>query len=1719
MADQAAVGADRIALGYRAFGGIGVAVGDEPLSVGGPTQRRLLAVLLVHRNSVVSVDRLCDILFAGEPTDAAPTTLRSYVARLRRVVDRHGSATRLVTQAPGYRLDVADDEFDIAWFEHAVATARQCVTRGDPAGAARDLREGLARWRGDPYAEFADEDWVRPEVQRLGELRLVAYELLADADLACGRAAEVTSELEGLAAEQPLRESFQARLMVALYRSGRQAEALRVYQQHRRALAEELGLEPSPEIAELERRILAHDEALGEPRPGELPLRGYRLGERLGTGRQGTVHAARLPSVDRDIAIRIVPEALANDPGFVRSFDADARRLAALRHEAVVPLYDWWREPGAAYVVMRRLRGGTLRDRLQRGPLPAGDVAALVQRLGGALGAAAQAGIAHGHVVAESVMFDEAGHAYLGDFSVGSEDVIRPADDVRDVMALVAEALSGRRSADGDVGDVPPPLAPALTSVLSAAEPPPLARAVSMVVEALSGEAVEPAAAVERPNPYKGLRAFDEPDADDFFGRDDLVDEILQRLATPGQRGHLVLVVGGSGSGKSSLVRAGLLPRLRGASGGSDGWFVAAMVPGGSPFRELAESLRHVAVVEADGLEVELAAGAHGIADAVRRIVPPGGELLLVVDQFEELFTLADDATQRAFLDGLTAALSEPDNPLRVVATLRADFYDRPLRFERFGALVGEATVPIAAMSAAELEAAIVGPAERVGGTVELALVAELVGAVLHEPAALPSLQFTLYELAERSPDRLITLSAYRELGGVDAAIAARAETLYLALDDRARTGVRRLFERLVVVNPEGEPTRRRALRSELEHAARGASGGPDPEVLDVIEAWAQARLLTVDRHPQSRAPTVEVAHEALLRDWPRLRSWLEEDREAIVALGQLREAAGGWDGLERDAGALYRGTRLDTALHLVDAQARALAPLEREFLDASRTERDRERQREVDQLQRTARANRRLRAQLVALGIALVVALVVGTVAVGQRNRASEQRRAATARELAAAANANLDVDPERSTLLALAAVDRAHSGADAARPEAEQALHDAVTSSRIERRVTGLGGAVAWSPDGTRFAAADAAGSVAILDAATGDQVQVIAGHDERVNGIAFSPDGSLLGTTGDDGVAKVWDLATGKELHALESESPAPRDAVAPSFSPDGSLFAAGWWATEHPIRLLDLATGTIVQEISVVQSPMSTSFDPSGARMVIADRRGATFVVDVRSSAVVLTVQESDSADAAWSPDGASIAIAGEQGTTRVVDAANGEQRFALLGHRDRLTDVAWSPDSSRIVTASDDGTAKVWRIANGGGQELFTLSARDTQSGVGAVAFSPGGTRIVTGDGENTAAIVWDVSITGDAEVANLPAMAAGDAVAATFTPDGRYLLTPNAAGAVTVWDAEAFTNTRPLDSPAESLSEAPPSEEGIGRRVTGLTMSPDGRLAAVATVDQGDPPTASLQAWDFVTGQEAFRLDFQGNVDDLAWSPDGDHLAVSVTEVVLDSDGQQIPFGNVTIVDRSGRRVAFLPDEEGWIQSKEIAFTPDGEQLIASRSPMLVFDTFFGQVAVWDWRDERVERTIDMDGNRAVLSPTGDIVVSTLDEFHLQSQRIEVLDFATGAHVRTLAGHSGSVTSAAFSPDGTWLATAGTDGTVRLWDPRTGEQQLVLRGHFGRVDSVAFSPDGTRLVSMSADGTARVWALDLVELIDVAEAGLTRGLTGDECRQYLHVDQCPGSDG
>jgi WD40 repeat protein/DNA-binding SARP family transcriptional activator len=1648
---------------FHALGGLTITNDGEEVALAGSRQRRLVAMLLIHRNSVVSVDRLAEAVFAGEPTPAASTTLRSYVARLRRVVDGNGSGVALATQAPGYVLRVPGEAFDVTRFESLLADGRARLTRDDAAGSASVLREALLLSRGEPYGEFADEEWARPEAQRLGELRLVACEHLIDADLACGRAADVIPEVEALVAAHPLRESFRMQLMLALYRAGRQVDALRVVRDYRAELVEELGLDPSPELIELERRILNHDQSLVLPEPTGLPLRGYRLRERLGTGRNGTVYAARLPGVGREFAIRVVREELADDPEFVRSFEASTHRVASLRHPAIVPIYDYWREPGAAYVVMRRMTGGTLRDRLQRGAVTNADVEIFVRRIGAALVVAADGGIVHGRLIPESVLYDEAGEPHLADFVALDVTGRHPGtgDDVCDFATLVEECLTiGGRT-------VPEALADALAAARSTAARPSMSELVGQLIGALSA-ADAPAATAVR-NPYKGLRAFEEPDVGDFFGRDELVEQLHLRLSGSGLRSRFILVVGGSGTGKSSVVRAGLLPRVRrGDVHGSRQWFVTTMLPGGSPFKELAESLRHVAVAEVIGLADELAE-IGGIDRVLRRLLPEDGQLLLVVDQFEELFTMATEADQRAFLDGLIHAVSAPDSRLRLVATLRADFYDRPLAFQRFGEAVNDATVTIAAMSPAQLEAAIARPAERAGRHVEPALVAELVGAVVDEPAALPSLQFSLFELADRTDDRCLTLAAYRELGGIDGAIASRAEALYGTLDDDERAAVRQMFERLVVVGAEGEPTRRRTPRAELS----GALANDTVEAQ--IDRWAAARLLTLDRNPQTRLPTVEVAHEALLREWPRLRRWLDEDRDVIVLRGNLREAAASWDDLGREPGALYRGTRLEAAV-AVTAATDDLPALERAFLDASREQLDNEERQAADAARRQARANRRLRIQLVALATALVVALVGGFIAVDQRRDAQRERRTATARELAAAADASLDRDPERSMLLALAAIDETRTSDGTVLPEAEEALHSAVTASRLVLSVPDVGGELDWSPAGEIFVTEgpEDTGVVDIRDADTGESVRSWHGHDVDVNDVEFSSDGSMLATTGDDATVRVWDPDTGEQLWEFTI---AGGGAVwGPSFSPDGSRLAASW-PDLRLVRVFDLATGELETQI-LVSNVSNTAFSPDGERLALSSP--LVTVVDVGTGEVLFRSGDDWIYAVAWSPDGRWLATASPVEKADIWDAESWELASTLRGHTGLVMRLDWNPDSRRVATASEDGTTRVWEVAPGGARQLLSVSS---QRGLGAgVEFSPDGDRLMTSDGFIGAVNVWDVSPAGRGEWRNLPGIPAWPiSRVAAFMRDGS--LAVSEGGAVTTWDVR--TGDR----------QATYGTTSSGDYFAFVEPSPDGELLAAAGT--------SAVVWDVSTRARRFVVPGGGerSTADVAWSRDSQRLAL------LQYDGDE---SSVVIVDRSGKELATIRDEPGFTITA-VSFSPDGRTLATARTPSERADHSRTTVRIWDWERGEVVSSIDTPAVMVVFDPTRPRVV--VDQAN--SSNVEVWDTAAGDRVAMLAAPIGAVPALTVSPDGSLVATAGGDGTVRLWDPETGVQQLVLPAGQSQPATVSFSPDGSMLASADRAGVVRVWALDLDDLTAIAHERLTRGFTDDECRDFLHLERCP----
>ena len=814
--------------------------------------------------------------------------------------------------------------------------------------------------------------------------------------------------------------------------------------------------------------------------------------ENIGEGGFGVVYRAKQAGVGREVAIKVARAELANDPEFIRRFDTEAQLVARLEHPYVVPLYDYWREPDGAYLVMRWLKGGNLKTALRTGPWKLDAIARLLRQVGGALALAHRRGVIHRDIKPANILLDEEGNAYLSDFGIAydishdaqlealdastswpaysSPEQLRrePASHLADIYSLgmvLHELVTG----DYPFGDATPtellkrqlaePL-PDVSSLRSSvpadldqvinratashpADRYPDVETLIAAVEVLIGSPGTRTApvAIEIRNPYEGLRAFQQTDNGDFFGREALTEQIVETL----QQHRLVAVVGPSGSGKSSVVKAGVLPMLRsGSVAGWDTWFFSEMVPGTRPFEELEAALLRVAVNPPATLLEQLRTDDHGLLRAVKRILPEGDtELVLVIDQFEEIFShVTDKEMRKQFLAGLRAAAADVRSRLRIIITLRADFFDQPLLYPEFADLLKAGLVPVTPLSGDELERAIIEPGHQAGISFDPGLVGDIVSNVSDQPGALPLLQYALSELYERRDNGTLTSHAYTDIGGVAGALGMRAEELFAELDEAGRESARQVFLRLVTLGEGTGDTRRRALREELTTLGTDANG-----VATVLDTFGESRLLSFDRDPLSRGSTVEVAHEALLTEWRRLRDWIDSGRDDLHMHRSLAVTAEEWVGDDRDTSFLLGGARLERIETWMETSGIDLAAWEREYVDASISQRVAQEQASREQREREAalerRALSRLRGLVAVLAVAALVAGGLTLFAFNEHSKAEEQRQAAlteseraqvqtriaTARGLASAAIANLDVDPERSILLALRGVDETRS------------------------------------------------------------------------------------------------------------------------------------------------------------------------------------------------------------------------------------------------------------------------------------------------------------------------------------------------------------------------------------------------------------------------------------------------------------------------------------------------------------------------------------------------------------------------------------------------------------------------------------------------------------------------------------------------------------------
>jgi WD40 repeat protein/serine/threonine protein kinase len=1469
-------------------------------------------------------------------------------------------------------------------------------------------------------------------------------------------------------------------------------------------------------------------------------LKGYELRQLIGRGGFGAVYRAYQPLVERDVAIKIILPEYANHPNFVRRFEAEAQFIAQLEHIHIVPLYDYWREPDTACLVMRWLRGGSLQEAIdQRGAWDVNATARLLDQLAAALSAAHRRGIIHRDLKPANVLLDEDDNVYLADFGIAKNLItdpennseedrfgspayispeqvtgqpVSPQTDIYSLGILLYMVLTGRT----------PFLDPSTTTVIRRhlSEPlpplqgvrPELPHALNMIIwratskrpEArypdaltLAGDfrrIISPDSGLSTPsstmpagprfvaspvgktlpvdlplepeNPYKGLRAFQESDAGDFFGRKALVDRLLKRLSETDENVRFLAVVGPSGSGKSSAVKAGLIPLIRhGGVQDSRDWFIAQMTPGTQPFIELEAALLRVAVNPPPTLVEQLRDSDKGLFQVVNQLLPvDDGDLLLVIDQFEEIFTLTTDEAERArFLNSLLAAVSDENSRLRIVVTLRADFYDRPLLYPDFGDLIRKRTEIVLPLSATEIEQAITGPAERIGMRFEPGLVSGIVGDVNQQPGGLPLLQFALTELFERRDGFTLTQSAYTESGGVLGSLARRADEVYDQLDTAGQESARQLFLRLVTLGEGTEDTRRRILQSEVL-----ASKAVDKRSMqNVIEAFLKYRLLTADYEPLTRTPTIEIAHEALIRVWARLKSWLNANRDNLRLYQRLAVATIEWLNTGRDGSYLASGARLTQFETLLSGATLPLTADESQYIESSIAARQ--------------RAANRLRLFVTGLAVFSIIALIFALVALDRQRVADEQANISRSRELAVTALTGIPQN-DLALLLSLEALKSADTF------EARNSLLSALQSQpHIVRYLPGHSSAVrtiAVSPDGRHLISGNADNSLIIWDLETGQPVGApLTGHTGSINSVAFRPDGKLIASASTDATIRLWNADTGEPVgEPITGHT----DAVwSVAFSPDGKTLASA--SADLSIIIWDVATAAQIGDPLTGHEDIiyAVAFSPDGK--ILASGSG-DYTIRLWDTATWEPIGDALEAanwvlSLAFNPTTALLASTGADNDVTFWDATTGEQlNIVTTGHQDYVRQVTFSADGQFFATASQDHTLRLWDATTGEQVgEPFTAHTDDVWS----AAFIPVSNNLVSAAADGKI-IEWDVESA--FPIAHKLISHENAVITVAYSPDGKMLAsaggdTANLGGddAIRIWD----TTTGELQT----------TLTGHEQYISSVAFSPDGSRLASASNDQ------TIRIWNLETGEvnQIFDIPERSFLTFLAFNPDGKLLA---------SGGDD---GTISLWDTTTGKPAADPLIGHTAAILSLAFSPDGKMLASGSDDQtailwdiathkMLFDPLTGH------RDSTTSVAFSPDGTRLAGGSYDDTII--------------LWDVKTGQAIGQPFVATDFITSIGFSPDGQLLASSDFPEHMLLWDVSRGEtigQPFV--GHNGRINTLAYNPNGLNVATGSLDSSVILWDVSLASWQNRACAVANRSLTAQEWERYFqntpYHDTCP----
>lgn len=1138
--------------------------------------------------------------------------------------------------------------------------------------------------------------------------------------------------------------------------------------------------------------------------------------------------------------------------------------------------------------------------------------------------------------------------------------------------------------------------------------------------------------------PYVGLTAFQQEDADRFFGRDNLVADLMSRLT----RRRFLGVFGPSGCGKSSLLRAGLAARLT-ADRKPDGAPVVVFTPGHHPVEECAIHLARLLDDSPGTLRDEFTTDPRNLHLRIRQAAVSwagGSDVVLVVDQFEEIFTLCTDEQERAvFVEALVTAATDPASRIRVVVGVRADFLGHCSHHPSLVTALRDAQVLVSPMTIEELRSAITGPAQRAGYRVETALIARVVVDASQQSGMLPLVSHALLQTWRRRQGPVMTLAAYNAIGGIEHALARTAEQTYQALDTDQQRTAQQIFLRLTALGEGTDDTKRRVARDELDD--------DNPNTALVLDALTQTRLITVGHD------SVEIAHEALIQHWPRLRSWLTDDRDDHRLHRQLTDAATEWERHGRDQSLLYRGTRL-TAWH--DRSLDRLNYTEHTFLTASRRIAERE---------RTARI-RRLRWSLGTAGVVAIVVSLLAGLAVMQTSRVTEERDAAFSRQLAASARNQLDVDPELALLLAIKAVEVKPTAA------ADAVLRQAVVDSRVQATLQAAGdrgvAEVVVSPDGRRIVTSNDDRILQTWEQSRQDgtwsATRTLTLANVQVQRPAFSPDGRYLAATtlkaeATEWTVQVWDLNLAGQPTTLRGQFPYGADLV---FSTDSRQIVA---AAEEGVWSLDPAGRRppvlLFDSKSVQLSRRALS--PDG-RFVTAFRTSGMWVEDLtrRREPVRLLNQRRVSSRLTFSSDGRYVAAGNVDGSVQVWDTTDGRELAAPGVHEGPVESVAFSPDGHAVVSAGSDGLVQIINPSN----NVNPLTLRGHQERVRAAKFSPDGRWIASGGDDGTLRL-WTATPGKTITVRDH----AGPVPAAAFTADASHIVSGGQDGTVRIWNREGAKSTILYQHNA-GVTDVDVSPDD--RRIASISHDGELRIRGVSTRATKSDMTISAGVWHGNSyhsysvrfAADGYLITETENSSVYMWKPGGSGAQrlsdAPNSGIAVSSDRTKVAaFTGYSIRIRPlGElgKLTELPAPRSRIIS--LAFSPDGHRLAVAEKD--------GTMQIWP-----------VNGEREPL---------------------------------LLYGHQNALTSMSYSPDGRHIATGSRDGTVQIWDTAGATESVVYRGYLTSVESVTFSPDGRQLLTTHGDGTIRMQQCDVCgtmkQTLDLAKSHANRQLSLEEKKRF-----------